>query len=188
MPWSHSIRAAIAALALAVPLGAEAQLPPAPPPLLAPGATSFTIFVRGAPIGSEQVAVTRGADGWSIISSGRLAAPLDVVARRVQARYTPEWRPIEFTFDGTVRGQAQTVHTVVDGATAKSDIVTGGQTTQKTDTIDPNALIVMANSFFGPYEALAARLRTAAPGTEIPLYGEGPMVAFSVRVGESAPE
>ena len=123
MPSPHSIRAAIAALALTVPLGAAAQPPPPLPPLQAPGATTFTIFLRGAPIGTEQVAVTRGADGWNIISSGRLAAPLDVVARRVQARYTPEWRPIEFTFDGTVRGQAQTIRTIVEGTAATSDIV-----------------------------------------------------------------
>ena len=181
-------RAAIAALALTVPLGAAAQPPPPLPPLQAPGATTFTIFLRGAPIGTEQVAVTRGADGWNIISSGRLAAPLDVVARRVQARYTPEWRPIEFTFDGTVRGQAQTIRTIVEGTAATSDIVIAGQTTKKSDTIDSNALIVLTNSFFGPYEALAVRLRTAAPGTEIPIYGEGPMVSFSVRVGESAPQ
>src|SRR5215212_3044640 len=100
MRSSHSIRAALAALALAVPFGALAQ--PVPPPEA--GTTSFTIFVRGAPIGTEQIAVTRTADGWTITSSGRLGAPLDVIGRRVQVRYTADWRPIAFLFDGTIRG------------------------------------------------------------------------------------
>src|SRR6267142_6170681 len=125
MLWSHSIRATLVALAL--PLAAAAQQPPVPPALQEAGATSFTIFLRGAPIGTEQIAVNRRADGWTIVSSGRLGAPIDVIVRRLQVRYTPEWRPIELTLDGTVRGQVQTLRTVVDGTTAKSDIVAAGQ-------------------------------------------------------------
>ena len=109
MLWLHFIRGALTALAVAVPLVASAQQPPVPPPLPDAGATNFTIFLRGAPIGSEQIAVSRTATGWTIASSGRLGAPIDVVARRLQVRYTQEWRPIEFTLDGTVRGQPQTL-------------------------------------------------------------------------------
>ena len=197
MPSFHSIRARLAALALATlvfatvslaaPHGASAQQPAVAPPLREAGATTFTIFLRGTPIGTEQVAVTRTATGWTIVSSGRLAAPIDAVARRVQVRYTPEWKPLEFTLDGTVRGQAQTIHTVVDGATATSDINTAGQPAQKTDTIDPIALLLLPNSFFGPYEALAARLKTVAAGSEIPAYLL-PQGSVSIAVGESSPE
>ena len=187
MPRCHSIRATLVALALAVPLGASAQPPAAAPPLREAGVTNFTIFLRGAPIGTEQVAVTRTATGWTIVSSGRLAAPIDVVARRVQVRYTSEWKPLEFTLDGTVRGQATTIRTVVEGTAARSDINTAGQPTQKADTIDPNALLLLPNSFFGPYEALAAQLRTAAVGSEIPVYLV-PQASASVAVGESSPE
>jgi len=118
MRSSHSIRATLAAAAVAMPLVASAQAPPVPTPLQEAGATSFTIFVRGAPIGSEQIAVTRTATGWTIVSSGRLGAPVDVVARRLQVRYTPEWQPLELTLDGNVRGQPQTVRTAVDGTSA----------------------------------------------------------------------
>src|SRR5471032_2393575 len=134
---SHSIRAALAALALAMPLGAAAQQPPAAPQLQEAGVTNFAIFLRGAPIGTEQVALSRSATGWTIVSSGRLSAPIDTVARRLQVRYTPDWKPLEFTLDGNVRGVAQTIHTVVEGTTAKSDITIAGQTSQKIDTIDP---------------------------------------------------
>src|SRR6185436_2408535 len=75
MFWSHSIRAALATLAVALPLTAAAQQPPLAPPLPDAGATNFTIFLRGAPIGTEQIALTRTASGWTIASSGRLGAP-----------------------------------------------------------------------------------------------------------------
>ena len=187
MPSHYSIRATCVAWLLSVPLIAWAQQPVPAPRLDEPNSASFTIFLRGAPVGTEQVAVTRTADGWNVVSSGRLAAPIDAIARRLQARYTAEWRPIEFSFDGTVRGQAQAVHTVVDGTTAKSDITVAGQSSQKSDTIDPGALLVLPSSFFGPYEALAARLRTMAAGTTIPVYGV-PQMTFSIRVGDSSPE
>src|SRR6478672_3890441 len=111
MPWVHSIRAALAAAALAVPPGAAAQAPAAAPPLQEPGATNFSIFLGGTPIGTEQVAVTRTATGWTIVSSGRLGAPIDAVERRTQVRYTADWKPLEFTFDGVVRGVTQGIHT-----------------------------------------------------------------------------
>ena len=187
MRWFHSIRATLTALMVAMPLVASAQPAPVPPPLQEAGATSFTIFLRGAPIGSEQVALSRTATGWTIVSSGRLGAPIDVVARRLQVRYTPDWRPLELTLDGTVRTNPQTIRTTIEGTTAKSQIVIAGQATEKSDTIDPSALLLLANSFFGPYEALAARLKTTAAGTELPVYLL-PQTSISVRVGESSAE
>ena len=188
MPSVHSIRAAIAAAVLALPAAAGAQIIPAAPALPEVNGTNFAIFIGGRPVGSEQIAVSRVADGWTITSSGRLAAPLDVVARRIQVRYTAEWRPLSFDFDGTNRGQLQTMHTVVDQTTAKSSVTLGNQTTEKTDTIDPGALLLLVGNFFGPYEAIAAKIRTAAAGSQVPVYGEGPMVNLTLRVGDSADE
>jgi len=173
--------------ALALPLAAAAQQPPVPPALQEAGATSFTIFLGGAPIGTEQIAVNRLAAGWTIASTGRLGAPIDIVARRLQVRYTPEWRAVELTLDATVRGQAQTIRTVVEGTTAKSDLVVAGQATGKTDTVDPDALLLLPTGFFSPYEALAAHLRTAAAGSEMPVYLV-PQGSIRVRIGESSGE
>jgi len=188
MPSLHSIRAALGmlALVLAIAPGVSAQpLPPVPPPLPDAGATNFTIFLRGVPVGSEQVATTRSGDGWTITSTGRLGAPIDAVARRIVVRYTAEWKPLEFTLDATVRGQPQTVRTVIEGTIAKSDVVINGQPAPKSDNIDPAALLILPNSFFGPYEALALKLKTATPGSDIPVYGV-PLLTFNVRVGESS--
>jgi pimeloyl-ACP methyl ester carboxylesterase len=182
----HFIRAAL--LALAVPCAAAAQQPPAPPPMPVAGASTFTIFLRGLPIGSEQIAVSRGAEGWTIVSSGRIGAPLDIVARRIEVRYTPEWKPLRFSLDGTLRGRTYTINTTVEGTTASSTTYAEGQAGNKTDTIDANALLMLPNSFFGPLEAVAARLRNpVAPGTDIPMYGV-PVLAFPMTIGETATE
>ena len=127
------------------------------------------IFLRGNPIGVEQMAVSRTTEGWSILSTGRLAQPFDMVARKVEARYTADWKPIAFTIDSTVRGEFQRVITTIDGTTATSEITTGTQTTRKADTIDPSALL-LPNVMYGPYEALAALLKTAADGSTLPAY------------------
>jgi alpha-beta hydrolase superfamily lysophospholipase len=177
-PIAHCIRVAAAALAFGAPGLAAAQ-----PALLDAGPSNLTIFLRNVPIGSEQVSVTRTADGWTIASSGRIGPPIDVVARRIEVRYTGDWQLRDFRLEGTLRGVAQSIHTVFEGTQARSDVETGGQATQKSDTIDANAVAVLPNSFFGPFEAVAARLRTAGSGTEIPVYGV-PAVSFTIRVGE----
>ena len=189
MPSSHSIRAAIAALTLATATAAPAQIAPAPQALPERNATTFTIFLRAQPIGTEQVSVGRIADGWVISSTGRLSPPLDAVARRLQIRYTSDWRPIEFAFDGIIRGQVQSLRTVIDGTTAKSDVSVGGSPPQqKIDTIDPSAILLLTNSFFGSFEALAVRVRGAAAGTEIPAYAEGTLSPFRIRLADSFTE
>jgi len=189
MRLAHSIRALLATLALTAPHAVLAQVPvpqgaQGPLPLV-PGEATFAIFVRSVPIGSETVTVARSADGWSITSTGRLGPPVDLVARRLQVRYNAEGHPFEFTYDGTARGQAQSIHTLIEGTKATNDIVANDQTTQKIDTIDSNALVVMASNFFGPYEAVAARLQTAAAGADIPIYSPA-QLSFAIRVGESA--
>jgi pimeloyl-ACP methyl ester carboxylesterase len=179
---SPYLSCAAAAIAVFAPIkaGAQPQAPERP-------TSRLTIFVRNVPLGNEQVTVSRTADGWTISSSGRLGPPIDAVARLVEARYTSDWEPREFRLDGTVRGTAQSIHTIVDNGNAVTDVEVGGQKTQKTDPIDSSSVLLLPNSFFGPFEAVAARLRTAAPGTDIPAFGE-PAVKFVIRVGESSPQ
>ena len=100
-------------------------------------------------------------------------------------RYTGDWRPLAATADLTVRGVPQTLHTVVDASTAKTDVAVNGQTTQKSDAIDPGSVLLLPSPLAGPYEALAAKLRDAAPGAELPVYSV-PNVSFRARVGESS--
>ena len=112
--------------------------------------------------------------------------PIDVTARRMEVRYTADWKPVEFSIDATVRGQPQTIHTTFDGTTAKNDITIAGQTTTKSDPIEPGA-IILPNALFAPYEALAARLRTAAPDSTFPVYIL-PQASLTLRVVDSVTE
>jgi hypothetical protein len=176
----------LCALALAVAGTAAAQDPIiAPPNTMATASSSFSIFIRSVPLGTEQIAVSRSGDGWTISSTGRLGPPLDIVGRRIQIRYTADWRPIELSFDGLVKGQPEAVHTSVDGNSAKTETTRQGQAQDKTDAIDPASVLVLPNRFFSAYEAVAARLASAAEGTELPAYAVGGG-SFRIRVGESA--
>jgi pimeloyl-ACP methyl ester carboxylesterase len=156
-------------MAALLPAAAAAQVPPVAPALPDAASSNFTIFVRGVPIGTEQVAVALGADGWTITSSGRAGAPVDLIARHVQVRYTRDWKPLELTVDGTLRNLPLIIHTTVSGTTATSQVTQGGQSSDKTDTIAADALL-LPSPFWGPFAALAQRMRSAAPGTTIPAY------------------
>ena len=151
----------------------------------APVSSSYTIFLRAVPIGSEQVSVTRSGDGWTIESSSRMGAPIDLVARTVNVRYTSDWKPLELTIDATLAGQLMTDHTVVSGVTARSDGAQAGQPIQKTDTIAADALF-LPSPFWGPFEALAAKARTAPAGTTLPAYLL--QSSMQIQVGESSEE
>src|SRR5215831_3913620 len=152
-----------------------------------PGTTSsFMIFLRGNPVGIEQVALSRTPEGWSILSTGRLVQPIEVVARKIEVRYTADWKPIAFNIDITARGQFQRIITTVEGTTATSEITAGTETTRKMDVIDPASLL-LPNVLYSPYEALAERLRTAPSGTTLPAYLI-PLGSLQIRVGDSTTE
>src|SRR5258707_8122140 len=135
MALRHCICAAVVLLAGSARMAAG-QLPPT---VQAGATSSFMIFLRGAAIGVEQMTVIRTAEGWEILSTGRLGPPLDVVARKLQVRYTSDWKPLEFTLDSTVRGQFQKVFSTINGSTAAHEITTGNETEASCppDTNDP---------------------------------------------------
>ena len=172
----HFIRAAACALAATLPIVALAQ--PA-----VPAASTFRIYLRSAQIGTEDVSVTRTPEGWTILGSGRIGPPLDIVARKVELKYDPEWRPLELTIDATTREQAAALHTVVTGGSARNEFKSNGAPAEKTDAIDPAALF-LPNPFISPYEALSARLRSTQAGSTLQLYA-APFGTMTGTVGES---
>src|ERR1700738_2560558 len=118
MSIGHCICAAVLALAGSVSIAAAQQ--PAAAPLLAAGnPSSFAVFLGSVRVGAEQVVVTRTAEGWTILSTGRIGAPVDITARRMEVRYTADWKPVDLSLDATVRGQLQTIHTKFAGTTAQ---------------------------------------------------------------------
>ncbi|PWT86574.1 MAG: hypothetical protein C5B57_00835 [Blastocatellia bacterium] len=179
MASSHSIRAAALVAAIATTIGAQENRLRTEP-------STFLVFLRAAPVGSELIAVSRDADGWTIKSSGQMSPPLDLVTKSLEVRYDPEWKPRELKLDAIVRGQPFGLQITVAGSTATTHVESPPQPSDRTDSIDPSA-VLLPNPFFGAYEAVAARLKTAAPGSTIPVYQGGPM-PITIRVGESEVE
>jgi pimeloyl-ACP methyl ester carboxylesterase len=177
-------RAHRAALLLAV-LGSLAASPFAAAQQVSSSPSSFIVFLRAERIGNEEIVVTRTAEGWTIGSAGRIGPPIDLEARQVIVRYTADWKPIELRIDASVRGQLVKVQTSVSGQSATTTVTQGDATNTRTDPI-PEDAILMPNPFFGPYEALAQRLRTAALGTFLQGYVGG--AAFQIEVGQSSDE
>ena len=111
MALFHSIRAAVLVAATAAVAGA--QTPPSPA-----GTSNFAVFLRGVQIGTEEIAVARGADGWTISSTGRIGAPIELVTRSLQIRYDADWKARELTLDATVRAQELGLRISITGTTA----------------------------------------------------------------------
>jgi uncharacterized protein len=181
---SHSIRLAAFAVAALAAAGATvrllAQSSPAP-------SSTFLVFFRSLPVGNEQITVERTASGWTVNSSGRVGPPFDLIVRSLESKYDTDWKPLELNLDATMRGQAGTIHTLVSGSTARTQTTPfGAAPVEKSDQIDERA-VLLPNPFVAPYEVLAARLRTAEPGSHIAVYQPG-QGSFDVEVGGSTVE
>ena len=152
-----------------------------------PASSSFTIFLNATRVGAEQSSVERTPDGWTITARGQIGPPFDLVTRSLRVRYDLEWKPRELAVDLTGRGQVMKLMTQVTGTTADSEVTTNGTSAHKVDMIDEAAVLLVAGPFFAPYEAVAARLQTAAPGTTLPVYVAS-QASVAMTVGESVQE
>jgi uncharacterized protein len=171
--------AALLFLAAETPATAQTAEPAA-------GRAGFTIFVRGAQIGREDVDVARSPGGWTISATNRLAPPIDLTTSRFEVRYGPDWQPIELKLDATLRGTPIGLVTSFGVTTAINEVTESGKTTSKTDEISART-VVLPNNHFAAYEALAARLSTAKTGDELRAY-IAPQAEIPVRVGDITAE
>jgi len=176
-------RYSIVALALVLaawPLGASGQQA-APVPATSPSPeASFSIFIQGTTLGSEQVTVTSTPTGWIIRSSGRIGNPVNMAISRFEVQYDREWRPVSLDIEALLRGQPMTLRTVFANGNASSDLVQNGQATQKTDKVAADTM-VLPNMFFGAYEALALRLRTVTIPASLRAY-IAPQIEIALQV------
>jgi pimeloyl-ACP methyl ester carboxylesterase len=156
-----------------------------PAPAAAQSAT-FYIFGQGQRIGSETATVQVTDDGWKVTSTGTIAAPIALNTRHAEVTYDRAWHPRTLVVDALVKGRASKVTTTFTGTQAANDIVQDERHFQKTDTVDAQT-IVMPNLIFGTYEALAARLSTAAPGATFRVYVV-PEAETSVTLGTVSTE
>ena len=154
---------------------AARQAGPAAPP--AAGDATFVVFLKGREIGREQGALARSGSGWTITSSGTLGAPFNLVNKRFEVTYAPDWQPIELKIEATLADprdpkaepRVLSLSTSFATTTAINEITQNGITSTKTDQITARALI-LPNNFFAAYEAMAVRLSSMTPGSELAVY------------------
>jgi pimeloyl-ACP methyl ester carboxylesterase len=166
-------------LALAAPAAAQ-QAPATAKP------TGYTVFLRGAPVGREELTVREDATGTTITAQGRLNAPLNVVTRRAEMKYAADGSPERFTLDGSANGNDVSVRTTFANGTAQTE---GNQGTAKiatTHAFSPQA-VVLPNGVFTLYAALADRLSRVTAGAELKAYIL-PLAEIGVRVVSDQPE
>lgn len=173
------------AVAAVLTVAATARSQQAPPPDLSPGSV-YTVFVQGTPVGSLQASIQGDADGWTISSFGRLGSPMGVILRHAAFRYDRSWHPRELTIDALTHGEPTSVETTFASGSATEQVIVKGTPTRTTEPVPADA-VLLPNPFFGAYEALAARLADAAPGTVLHIYA-APHVMYDARVGTSSPE
>jgi pimeloyl-ACP methyl ester carboxylesterase len=167
-------------LILAVP-GAFAQQNQ--PASTAAAAVGYTVFLRGAPIGHQEVAVRSDAQGLLISGQGQIAPPIDVITRRVELKYRQDQTAESLVLEARIGGMDVTLNTTFENGTAVSKGMQGNTPIAATDMVSPQS-VMLPNVFFGAHAVLARRLAGIAPGTEFRAFvgpGSGAQMTFRLR-------
>ena len=136
----------------------------------APSSRGYTIFLRGTPIGREDVTVRADASGVSIVSQGRMSIPSSLTTRRAEAKYGPDWTPQSFTLDATLNGGDVTAISTFAGEVARTLGTQAGGPYTREHRISPQPVLLLPSSFFGAFEAVSRRMVNAPDGTELRAY------------------
>jgi alpha-beta hydrolase superfamily lysophospholipase len=143
----------------------------------APGDANYLIFLRGTPIGREEMSIRSSPEGVTVSSHGSAAAPLSTVARNAELRYAPDGNPRSYSFEGSINGIDVSLNTTFANGTATTKGLEAGKPVTMTQPIPPKS-VVLPSGLFSGFATLSARLTTASvgdvlsayaiPGTEMP--------------------
>ena len=86
-----------------------------------------------------------------------------------------------------MRAQELGLRISITGTTATTHVDNAGQAADRTDTVAAD-VVLLPNPFFAAYAAIAARLKTAAPGTDHPGLPGRADATISILVGDSESE
>lgn len=156
--------------------GAHAQ---APAPAAASATRSYTVFLRGTPVGRENLTVRSDASGLTISSQSNLGAPLNVVMRKGEVVYRPDLTPASLTLDATINQKDVALRTTFADGSAVSEGNDAGTAIRSTSPVLPRTF-VFPDVFFGAIEALGRQLAVTnglpddlhafiAPGVDVAL-------------------
>jgi len=165
-------------LLLAATLPALAQTPQA----AASATRSYTVFLRGTPVGREDLTVRSDASGLTISSQSMLGAPLNVVMRKGEVKYRPDLTPASLTLDVTINQKNVTLRTTFENGSAVSEGNDAGFPIRTTTPIQPRTF-VFPDVFFGAIEALGRQLavRNGLPDDLNAFIAPGVDVALRVK-------
>jgi pimeloyl-ACP methyl ester carboxylesterase len=131
--------------------------------------TSYRVFVRGTLIGREDVTVQQNASGLTIVSQGRLAAPLNVQIKKAEFKYRPDGSPELFTLESSTNNTDLVVRTSFNGTVAVTEGTQGGKPINVTQSVTAGT-VVLPNGIFSAYAALSYRLRGVPAKTNLRAY------------------
>src|SRR6185436_6769757 len=97
-------------LMLLLALPATAQQPQ-PAATGTQNAVGYTVFLRGMPVGHQDLSVRGDAQGLTISGQGQIANPIDILTRRVEIRYRPDLSPESLVIDSRIGGVDITLQT-----------------------------------------------------------------------------
>ena len=152
-------------------------------PAAAQQSIGYTIFLRGTPIGHQDVSIRSDAQGLLISGSGQIAPPIDVITRRVELKYRPDQTAESLALEARIAGVDVTLNTTFENGTAASTGMQGNVPFATTEMASPQSFL-LPNVFFGSHAVLARRLAGTAPGAEFHAFvgpGAGGQVAFRLR-------
>ena len=165
----HSIWTLV--LAVAVPAAAQQAQPPA----ASPDTHAYTVFLRGVPIGRQDITVRSSAQGLTITGQGQIAAPFDVLTRKAEVRYRADQSAESLLIDSRINGVDVQLQTTFNNGQATSQGSQGTAPIAATDAVVAGEF-VLPGVFLGSQAVLARRLAGVAPGAEFKAF-VGPGVA-----------
>jgi pimeloyl-ACP methyl ester carboxylesterase len=152
-----------------------------------PASTGYTIFLRGMPIGHEDVTVRSDASGTTITSQGRSSVPENSTISKAEIRYARDWTPESFLLEGTVGGGPVTAKSTFTGSVVRTEGSQAGTPFTREHTVAAQPLVLMPASFFGAWEALTRRVTSVTEPIELRAYIV-PQDELPIRVNAVAAE
>src|SRR5215207_7867705 len=82
-------------------------------PAPASASSKYAIFLRGVPVGEEEISVRTGAEGVAATGRGMIGSPINTVIRNVELTYGPQGQAQSFVLEGLVNGANVAMRTSV---------------------------------------------------------------------------
>jgi pimeloyl-ACP methyl ester carboxylesterase len=174
----YCIGVVLLALTLAPALAQGPAVPSAP-------TRSYTVFLRGVPIGRENLTVRSDAAGLTISSQSNIGPPLNIVMRKGEVVYRPDLTPASLTLDATINQKDVSLRTTFTADTAVSEGNDAGRAIRATTPLSPRSF-VFPDIFFGAIEALGRQLAVVNGLPEDLHAFVAPGVDVAFRVTEAA--